>query len=405
MNLEPKTTKLKSAILSPETFIRAEFKGKRKGLSPRWEKVTIRPVELKGVYHLQISYFDGRHDVSKNYRGDELSARVNELLAEPFSSIVIHTTTQKLRAQITKKGKIILHREKYPAPKPLPNLTHDRPKGLIFPFGEPNPFLYAVGITTADGKIKAKMTDKFWQINRFLDLVSQTLTAAPLPDRPLTVIDCGCGNAYLTFATYYFLTEILGQETRLIGIDVNADLMAKRNAQVAEMGWRGLEFHPSSIIDFRPDTPPDIVLALHACDTATDEALAQAIRWESRFIFSVPCCHHHLQAQLPPLGEVENLAYKSIFRHGILKERLGDILTDTFRALILRILGYRTDVVEFISSEHTARNLMIRAEKTTGGDIAPFIAEYRALKSFWGVTPYLETLLKSTLTGTVETQL
>ncbi len=385
---------LKSAILSPKTFIRAEFKGQRKGLTPHWKKVAIRPVALKSGYHLQFSYFDGRHDVSKNFHSDEISVRLDELLAEPFSSIVIHTTTEKLRAQITKKGKTIIHREKHAVPQAAPNLSHDRPKGLIFPFGEPNPFLQAVGIATADGKIKAKMTDKFWQINRFLDLVSQTLAAETLPNRPLTVIDCGCGNAYLTFATYYFLTEILGRETRLIGIDVNADLTAKRNAQVAEMGWRGLEFHPAAIIDFTPDTPPDIVLALHACDTATDEALAQAIRWQSRYIFSVPCCHHHLQAQLPPLGAVENAAYRPIFRHGILKERLGDILTDTFRALILRMMGYRTDVVEFISTEHTARNLMIRAVKIAAADDpAPFIAEYRAMKTFWRVTPYLETLL------------
>lgn len=400
MNFE--RNNLKSHILSPDTFINATFKGKRKGRSLRWEKVVIRPVALKGVYHLQFSYFDGRHDVSKNYRGDELSARVDELLAEPFASIVIHTTTEKLRAQITKKGKLILHREKHAAEKPRPQLSHDRTKGLIFPHGEPNPFLHAVGIATTEGKIKAKMRDKFWQINRFLDLVRQTIAAETLPDRPLTVIDCGCGNAYLTFATYYFLTEILGRETRLIGIDVNADLMAKRNAQVAEMSWSGLEFHPAAIIDFHPDTPPDIVLALHACDTATDEALAQAIRWRSRYIFSAPCCHHHLQAQLPPLSAVENPAYKSIFRHGILKERLGDILTDSFRALLLRLMGYRADVVEFISTEHTARNLMIRAAKTNAPATAPLIAEYREMKAFWGVTPHMETLLADDLPAGVK---
>ncbi len=386
---------LKACILNQAVFISATFKGKQKGNTPAWQRVSLRPVKLKGVYYVQISFFDGKHDLSKNFAGDDLAAQLDILLAEPFNSVVARAATEKLRLQITKKGKAILHREKVAAnlPPESPDFAHDHAKGLIFPVGRPNPFLQAVGISTADGKIKARMQAKFWQINRFLELAGQALAAEPTSGAPLRVIDCGCGNAYLTFATYYFLTKILGRETRLIGIDVNQALIDKRNAQVTDMGWSGLEFHRSAIIDYRPDAPPDIVLALHACDTATDEALAQAVRWGSRFIFSAPCCHHHLQAQWASAGKTDNPACKAIFRHGILKERLGDILTDTLRAHILRLMGYRTDVVEFVSGEHTAKNLMIRARKTARPPEPSLVREYHHLRTFWQVTPWLETLL------------
>jgi SAM-dependent methyltransferase len=246
---------------------------------------------------------------------------------------------------------------------------------------------------TQDGRIRAKMQDKFWQINHFLQLISQTADLDQLAGSPLQVVDCGCGSAYLTFATYHYLTTILKRPTRLTGIDVKKDLLDRRAKQAQSLGWSGLTFKASRIIDFEPPTPPDIVLALHACDTATDEALAQAIKWQSQLIFSVPCCHHHLQAQLSSVGQIADLSQKPLLRHGILKERLGDILTDAFRALILRIMGYRTDVVEFISSEHTARNLMIRAVKSTRPGHSQFVREYEKMKECWGVKPYLETLI------------
>lgn len=385
---------IKSHIIHPETFINAGFSGAQKGTVVPWKKVTVRPVQLKDIPHVQISYFDGRQDITKNYAGDEIAAKVDELLALPFSSITVRTTAEKIRVQITKKGKAIIHRDKVSEAKTeQPDLSHDRSKNLPLPMNRPDPFLQGVGIMTADGKIRAKMHDKFWQINRFLQLISQTTELDRLTGSPLHVIDCGCGSAQLTFATYHYLANVLNRPAQLTGIDVRDELLQKQTQLAAELGWADdVTFEASAIIDYTPPQSPDIVLALHACDTATDEALAQAIRWESRLIFSVPCCHHHLQTQLPTLEDAAP-AHRPILRQGILKERLGDVLTDSFRALILRILGYRTDVVEFISSEHTARNLMIRAVKTASPGEQQFVDEYNALKAAWGVTPYLETLL------------
>jgi hypothetical protein len=179
------------------------------------------------------------------------------------------------------------------------------------------------------------------------------------------------------------------------GIDVDGKLIEKQSKRARDLGWGDIEFQASSILDYQPSGTPDIVLALHACDTATDEALAQAVRWRSRTILAAPCCHHHLQQQLkgPQYPEL----FRPVLRHNALRERLGDVLTEGFRALILRVLGYRTDVVEFISTEHTAKNLMIRAVKTSSLGHPQAAQEYEALQAYWGVQPHLGKLLEEEL--------
>jgi hypothetical protein len=244
---------------------------------------------------------------------------------------------------------------------------------------------------TAGGQIKADKRDKYRQITEFLKLVQPAFDAAPQAGAPLSVVDCGCGNAYLTFAAYHYLAEVRRVPVCMTGIDVQGALLARHAATAQELGWEGLSFQQTSIIDYQPPTPPDIVLALHACDTATDEALAQGITWRSRYIVSAPCCHHHLQAQLQRSGAPA--PFGPVYRHGILAERMGDILTDALRALILRIMGYRTDVVQFVSSEHTACNVMIRAVRAGASDTSRFVREYKELVGFWKVTPHLEELL------------
>jgi SAM-dependent methyltransferase len=210
-------------------------------------------------------------------------------------------------------------------------------------------------------------------------------------------VDCGCGNAYLTFALYHYLSHVLGRAVQFTGIDVRADLMEKQRERAAALGWAHLDFQTAPIADFAPAAPPDIVIALHACDTATDDALALGIHQGSQLICAVPCCHHHLQAQLSE--HPAPAPFAPLARHGILSERLGDLLTDSFRALILRVMGYRTDVVEYVATEHTARNVMIRAVKAARPGEPEFVREYVEMKRFWGVTPYLETLLGEALTG------
>lgn len=382
---------VKSLVLNEETFLRLVLKGQapaaREGNNP-WRQVIVRPVLLKSGRYLQFSYFNQKQDITKNYRGGEAEARLNEVLALPFQSIAVQSTTGEKLFQITKKGKAILHKSQVSPVAESPNLAHDASKHQALPAGRPDTFLQATGIMDEQGHVRPSMHAKFAQINEFLKLLEHTGELEHLPDRQVEILDCGCGSAYLSFATYHYLNNVRKMPARLVGIDFNETLICKDNAESAQLGFAQTCFERSSIIDYHPTVAPDIVLALHACDTATDEALYQGIVHGAQLILCAPCCHHHLQEQLhtvAPLG--------AIFHDGILKHRLGDILTDTFRALILRILGYRADVVEFVAPEHTDKNLMIRAVRRVHNSNVGAIKEYLELKHFWGVTPYLETLL------------
>ncbi|MDQ6660606.1 MAG: SAM-dependent methyltransferase [Chloroflexota bacterium] len=382
---------IRESILNEEDFIKATFSGQHRDRTVPWIKVIVRPVLVRGKKHAQFSYFDAKKDITKNYHGDETAAMLEQLLALEFKNVHVQTTRNNVDVTITKKGKALISTTKSGNQRQETHLSHDRQKNVLLTPADAAPFLKAVGIMTEDGRIRADMQSKFRQINEFLKLVHQTGELEKFTNVPLHVVYSGCGNAYITFDFFYYLNQVLHIPTHLTGIDVNGELLTRHAEKSLSLGWSDLTFETTSIIDFKPTMQPDIVLALHACDTATDEALAQGIKWQSKLIISAPCCQHHLQKQLDhspapnPFGSVE--------RYSILKERLGDILTDTFRALILRIMGYQTDVVQFVSSEHTAKNLMIRAVKSLKVGDAKFVQEYKDLKDFWNVTPYLEQLL------------
>lgn len=386
---------VKHTILDGQTFVKAVFSGPPRGKALPWAKVTIRPVLIKNERYLQFSYAEPKKDITKNYTGPEVIEKLDELLALPFKSINLQTTHKNISIQITKKGKGIIHQHQTQRSLPTLDLAHDRPKELLLPANQPDPFLQRIGIMTQEGKVKAEMQGKFRQINEFLKLLVETRALEKFERLPLKIVDCGCGNAYLTFAVYYYLNQVLGLPAEVIGLDVNQSLLQNRAEQVQALGWSNLTFVTTRIVDFQPETPPDIVLALHACDTATDEALAQSIKWQSKMILSVPCCHRHLQRQLEQ--QPTPSPFQPMLRHNVFKERFGDILTDTFRALILRILGYKTDIVEFVSTEHTGKNLMIRAIKSEKLQHQHLVEEYQQLKEFWQVTPYLEQLLEEEL--------
>ena len=381
---------VRERILTNHSFVRAVFSGQQKGMSLAWVKVVVRPVEIKGERNLQFSYFDEKKDVTSNYLAAESTAPLDELLALPFRNIFVENTTGNLQVNISKKGKVLVNEVKAASPV-IPDLSHDRQKSRLLTAENAEPFLKAVGIMTQDGKIRADMQRKFKQINEFLRLVDETDYFVHFRESPLHVVDSGCGNAYLTFAVYYYLHDILKLDAHVVGVDIKADLIERHQEKAKALGWSQLTFQTGRISDYRSEIVPDVVLALHACDTATDDALAQGIRWGSKLIVCAPCCQHELQQQMSQVPMPNALL--PIFQHGILFERVGDILTDTFRASILRIMGYRTDVTQFVPLEDTAKNLMIRAVKTSPAGNARWIDEYRNLKKFWQVTPYLERLL------------
>ena len=364
----------------------------------QWEKVSLRPVEIGGRRWIQVAYSAGKRHITKNFEPAALRDELTALLAAGFSRISVQMTTGDIHVRITRKGKALVSRGKPSRREASPVLEHNRAKSYPLPPDQPDEFLHRLGIASANGHVKAAMMPKFRQINEFLRVIEQVLPrdAGETPasrlgtPAPLHLIDCGCGNAYLTFAAYHYIRHVKGLPARVTGVDINADLIANCRQLAAMLGWEGeLEFHVSPIGAFTPPAKPDIVVSLHACDTATDDALAQAVRWQSDVILAAPCCQHELYEQL------HEPMFAPLLRHGILRQRLADLLTDAFRASALRIAGYRTRVFEFISPEHTGKNLLIEARRIPGGDPDRdnAIAEYRRLRALWNVQPTIERLL------------
>ena len=378
---------VRDAVLDEETFVRLTASGRVRGERPPWVKVVVRPVLVRGRRRLQFSYFDAKKDITKNYFGDLLLEKLDELLAMPFRQFHVQSTTADLYLRLTKEGKALVTRGKPSLAGRQPTLAHDRRKQYPLPAEASDDFLRAIGITGPSGRVRAAMQGKFRQINEFLRLMGRVLPAEGPAASPIEIVDCGCGKAYLTFAAHHYLNHLRGLPARVIGVDSNEEIIERCRALRHSLGWEGLEFRVGRIAEFSPERPPDLVLSLHACDTATDEAIAQGILWGSHAILAAPCCQHELHDTLrAPL-------FQPVLRHGILKERTADIVTDAFRALVLRIMGYRTDVVEFVDPEHTSKNLMIRARKGLKPGDRRFVREYEELKRFWEVEPCIEGLL------------
>jgi hypothetical protein len=370
------------AITDEERFVSATWSGAVPGATPVAERVTLRPVDLKVGRRLQLSVFDGRTTVVTNLEPTELAARLDELFEAGFASTFVRTLDVDLQLGHARRGEPRLTRHRPSASSIV--TAHDRPKPRLV--DESAPFLRAVGITDQHGRIKPTARAKHRQVERFLEILSHTLDV----DAPAAIraVDLGCGAGVLTLATYHYLTEVRGHSVTMTGIDTKADLINRLNTTVAELGWDGLTFEAGSIADQQPPEPPDLVLALHACDTATDDALAKAVGWRARYVLAAPCCQHDLQAQIDNASAPAD--FGPLLRHGIVRERLGDLLTDSLRAELLRAHGYRTDVIEFVSTEHTAKNLMIRAVRTERPNAEASTAAER-LAATWGVTPALAT--------------
>lgn len=375
--------------VSREGFVSATCTGSVRDATPPAVRLTIRPVDLTAGRHLQFSAFDGRRTDVTNLSPTDGVERFRELTRSGFATVVVRTLNADLQLVHSRKGvpRLLRHRPS----ASVVDTSHDRAKPRLLE--ETAPFLHAVGITDAQGRVKPTARAKYRQVERFVEILSHTLPdsgdARPTTGSRLRAVDLGCGAGVLTLATYHYLHHTRGLDVVMTGVDTKSDLMAKLTSTVHELGWSGLELVTGTIdaaVVGDADDPPELVLALHACDTATDDALARAVGWRSTWILAAPCCQHDLQSQMDGGTSPDDLA--PLLRHGIVRERLGDLLTDSLRAEILRAHGYRTDVIEFVSTEHTAKNLMIRAVRTGRPDLAAADAAER-MAGAWGVTPAL----------------
>ena len=370
-------------------FVRLVLSGRRRNMQTPSERIDVKPVLIKGEIKYQTSQSDGRAMTSKNYSPEEFIAL--NLLESGFSNIHIEEKTKSLSIRITKKGEALVHRAKGEFEA---DLSHDRNKPRLL--DPADPFLIEIGISDSTGKIKASKNDKYLQVEEFLRLLVPSLNSAiaaghiaqPTQDHPLQIVDLGCGHAYLTFAAHQYLKS-QKMPVSVIGIDVRESARERNNEIAEKLGIsKTISFRAEEISETTLQTA-DVAIALHACDTATDDALAWAVNADAKLVLVAPCCHHDIQAQMVETPEPWTL----LTRNGIMKERLGDLLTDALRMQIMKLSGYRVEAIEFIGGEHTPRNLMIRAVKT--GAVADSLEEKRfhELASLWKVKPALAALL------------
>ena len=338
-----------------EQLKQAVLSNRRVGEGPT--KVKIRPVELKGKVLYQASSEEGTKVFHKNYEKKEMTEYLEKALLEEFGQLQAVGQSMDGTVLVSKKGKVTIKEKQHAVSAPVKIQAHNRVKKYILKEGIPVPFLVDLGVMNKEGKIITQKYDKFRQINRFLEFVEDILPKLS-KEREVTILDFGCGKSYLTFAMYYYLRELKGYDVNIIGLDLKTDVIEKCNKLAKAYGYEKLHFYQGDIADYEGVSSVDMVVTLHACDTATDYALAKAVEWGAEVILSVPCCQHELNRQM------KNETLSPIFKYGILKERMAALLTDGLRANLLESKGYDTQILEFIDMEHTPKNLLIRAVRT-----------------------------------------
>jgi len=389
-NLEDIFIELAEKFDDTNSLVRVVLSGRRRNMQTAHERIDMRPVSIKDSIAIQVSHSDGRQMTTKNYEAGQ--APFNELLRSGYANILLEQTHQSISVRITKKGEALVHRESTEREQ---ELAHDRTKSRLL--DPSDPYLIAIGISDSQGNLKASKSDKYKQVEEFLRLLTPTLTSAikaghiaqPSDAKPLTIVDLGCGHAYLTFAAHQYLRS-QGMAVKVIGIDVRTAARDRNNEIAQQLGISStIEFRAEEIADTTLASA-DIAIALHACDTATDDAIAWAINSDAKLALIAPCCHHDIQAQMHEAPG----PWSIITRNGIMKERLGDLLTDGLRMQIMKLRGYRVEAIEFIGGEHTPRNLMIRAVKTGAGADASEKQKYDEMLVLWKVKPALASLIK-----------
>ena len=400
-----------AGILNRE-FIRAVFSNPR--VKDNVVKAKLRPMEQKGELLFQLESFTKTQVFHKNLTVEETKDELAKLLEE-FRQVQVETVSEDITVLISKKGKATIKRKRKKVQAKAADLSHNRKKKYILEEGIAVPFLQDLGVMTQDGKIVRTKMDKFRQINRFLEFVEDILPQLD-KDRELTLLDFGCGKSYLTFAMYYYLHELKGYDIRIIGLDLKTDVILHCNELAKKYGYEKLTFLVGDIADYEGVDQVDMVVTLHACDTATDYALAKAVGWNAKVILSVPCCQHEVNKQLEKQRNLHSGKMKSktevmgvsemlgdqlasmeevlgpIMDYGLLRERFAALVTDGLRAKRLESEGYETQVLEFIDMEHTPKNILLRAVKK-GSPAAKSRKEAEDCERFLKIQPTLGMLL------------
>ena len=347
-------------------------------------KIKIRPVKKKDQLLFQCEEFKNNQAFHRNLEVEDAVSYLEEQM-QKFKQMQMETKQMKYQVLVSKKGKMTIQKKRQTGCVREVDLSHNRNKNYILEEGKTVPFLQDLGVMTQSGEIVRTKFDKFRQINRFLEFIEDILPQLP-KDREITILDFGCGKSYLIFAMYYYLHELKGYDIRIIGLDLKTDVIRHCNQLAEKYGYDKLKFLEGNIADYTGADAVDMVVTLHACNTATDFALAKAVGWKAKVILSVPCCQHELN------GQMENDVLAPIFSYGLIKERMAALITDAMRAEYLKREGYDTQILEFIDMEHTPKNILIRAVYT--GKAADNDDAIRACEEMLHIQPTLGELLK-----------
>lgn len=349
------------------------------------KRVKLKPIELKGIYHIQIEYQYERILKHENVLLEKFS-NIFELLLQQFRQIHAQFKNEIIQIQLSKKNKVLWKDEQTTSSKQI-DLSHNRKKQYLLDESTPYPFLIRLGVQTEDGKVKKQKYDKFRQINRFVEFINDSLTYLP-KNKQIRILDFGSGKSYLTFALYHYLKVEKGLDILVTGLDLKKEVIDECNRIAQDLHYDQLEFLVGDINDYNDETSVDMVVTLHACDVATDMALARAVKWGAKVILSVPCCQHELNRQLnSPTLEI-------MTQHGLIKERFASLATDSIRAEILSLVGYDTQLLEFIDIEHTPKNILIRAYFTGKKPSYEQRKRYDAFIDFLSAKPFLQNVLR-----------
>ena len=379
-----KITQVLCSAMDSGRLTKMIFAGKRRK-SLEYRKITLRPVTIKGELMYQAEYHYDKKVTHKNipyYEGIEFAQKI---IAEDFKQVNILTENEDIQILASKpeKPKITRHT----VIRSAADTEHNRKKHYLIEDGTPCDFLIELGVMSPEGKVLRKHYSKFRQINRFLEIADDSFDSLP-KNGTIRIIDFGCGKSYLTFALYYYLKIVRGRSVEITGLDLKKDVIEFCNRTAQKLNYSQLKFQTGDIADYE-SSGADMVVTLHACDTATDYALINAVKWKSKVILSVPCCQHELFSQ------IKNEISLPMLKHGIIKDKFTELLTDGLRGLKLEAAGYDVNMIEFTSLEHTSKNIMIKAVLPDKPDEAAknkASTEYEALKDFYHVNPTIDQL-------------